>query len=480
MDHLTLHRSVQDDGVRAYELALHIGTSLDLVANCHAFCTALLDRCALDFAAVWMPCRYLTQGHQPHGYALAYVHPEDRVAQTHLSENHPLLHRFDDGPFHAVPAQHERDLLHETNLEQGAHYFISLGELGILHLYADVEDKGFVAEAYPGWQPLFARFAASLESCLAHQYLLDEIRERTAIESRLRTAVNRLSGLVGTLPAGLLVEDTTQHVTLVNPAFCEAFGLDEQPEQLIGLSRTAVSQRLRPLFAHPDAALSRLATLAQASEDAAQRTDIFTLADGRQILCDYVPLHLANNFEGHLWNVRAISSAPVPEPVSAPSGDGAAPVLDPVVQHPFHLHRLLDAVAEAGRAEAEDKGLTLHVHRSEMLPEIVVGDAKQLEQALQVLLGNAVRHTSAGHVVLTAAPIGRPAPHLRIQFAVADTGDGIAEHLLPSLFEQSNATDSLAFVKRFADAHGGEVSVQSIFGKGSVFTLLLPFASLPG
>lgn len=112
--------------------------------------------------------------------------------------------------------------------------------------------------------------------------------------------------------------------------------------------------------------------------------------------------------------------------------------------------------------------------------DTVVGDANRLEQALQNLAANALRHTpNGGTITLSAKRVG---PHLRLR--VADTGAGIAPQHLPVIFDRfykaDNARSSggsglgLSIVKAIVERHGGTVSVRN--GPGAVFEILLPAA----
>ena len=133
--------------------------------------------------------------------------------------------------------------------------------------------------------------------------------------------------------------------------------------------------------------------------------------------------------------------------------------------------------------EAEQKGITL---ATEIAPdaEIVSGDPMRLEQALQNLAANALRHTPrGGRVVLTAA-IDRG----NIVVSVADTGSGIAPEHVPHVFDRfykvdpSRAAQSqlagsglgLSIVKAIVERHGGRVAVISRPGEGTAFTMTFP------
>jgi signal transduction histidine kinase len=121
---------------------------------------------------------------------------------------------------------------------------------------------------------------------------------------------------------------------------------------------------------------------------------------------------------------------------------------------------------------------------SEILDVLV--DPKRLEQVLRNLLHNAVRHTSPGGIVAVQILVKPEA----ILIQVKDTGEGIVPEELPHIWERFYQVDrahtridngaglGLALVKEWVEEMGGTVSVESIVGEGSCFTLCLPRANV--
>ena len=151
-----------------------------------------------------------------------------------------------------------------------------------------------------------------------------------------------------------------------------------------------------------------------------------------------------------------------------------------VREEPFDLQASIVKVAGIIKPQAEKKGLSLSV---QLAPEIGgwMSDARRVEQVLLNLLNNAVKFTEHGAVTLTAEIA---AGTLRI--SVADTGIGIQPEDLSQLFQPFRQVDTglsrqhegtglgLAICRRLAQLLGGEIHAASDWGKGSVFTLILP------
>jgi len=109
-------------------------------------------------------------------------------------------------------------------------------------------------------------------------------------------------------------------------------------------------------------------------------------------------------------------------------------------------------------------------------------DDKKLAQILRNYISNAIKFTPEGQVVVSA----RMESEVEVRFTVRDTGIGIAQELLPALFEDFVQVDSplqkrlrgtglgLSLCKRFAGLLGGRVAVESLPGSGSAFHVILP------
>jgi two-component system sensor histidine kinase BaeS len=145
------------------------------------------------------------------------------------------------------------------------------------------------------------------------------------------------------------------------------------------------------------------------------------------------------------------------------------------------LEALFGRVAARHERESERKRITL---TTSIAPgaEIVYGDPLRLEQALQNLAANALRHTPPGGRVELKAEIDQG----EIVLSVRDTGPGIPAEHLPFVFERfykvdpSRANDApgsglgLSIVRAIVERHGGTIEVNSARAGGSVFTIRLP------
>ncbi|HWM03232.1 MAG TPA: HAMP domain-containing protein, partial [Actinophytocola sp.] len=148
------------------------------------------------------------------------------------------------------------------------------------------------------------------------------------------------------------------------------------------------------------------------------------------------------------------------------------------------LSQLLDYVRTTFHPLTADKGLDFEVVVEADVPEMLITDEQRLRQVLRNLLSNAVKFTEKGHVELRVCRIGGDEP--RVALSVIDTGIGIAEGILGTIFgafQQADGTTSrryggtglgLSISRQVANLLGGEIQAESQLGRGSTFTLLLP------
>ncbi|NJD06729.1 MAG: response regulator [Methylococcaceae bacterium] len=167
-------------------------------------------------------------------------------------------------------------------------------------------------------------------------------------------------------------------------------------------------------------------------------------------------------------------------------------------QEDFDLRATVEECAGMLAERAHSKGLELVTSIATDLPQLV-GDAGRVRQILLNLIGNAVKFTERGEVVITVEIAERiDSNQLRLQFRVRDTGIGISPDVRDQIFEAFSQADSsttrryggtglgLAICRKLVDLMGGEISLASTPGQGSTFSFSLPFqvskappASLP-
>ncbi len=158
----------------------------------------------------------------------------------------------------------------------------------------------------------------------------------------------------------------------------------------------------------------------------------------------------------------------------------------------FDLCSLVEDVAALFAERAQEKGLELVDFVESDVPSALRGDPNRLRQVLTNLVGNAVKFTKEGEVVLTAALAeGAGGGRAVVRFEVKDTGIGIAREHQERLFESFTQADAsttrmyggtglgLAISKQLVELMGGRIGVQNEPGAGSTFWFELPFEEQP-
>ncbi|HVN64043.1 MAG TPA: ATP-binding protein, partial [Candidatus Binataceae bacterium] len=159
----------------------------------------------------------------------------------------------------------------------------------------------------------------------------------------------------------------------------------------------------------------------------------------------------------------------------------------------FDLREAIDKAADTISVRAHEKRLELAVRIVPNVPQRIVGDPMRLRQMLLNLLGNAVKFTESGEVVLTVEVADRHSGtgDALLRFSVSDTGVGIPADKIGAIFSPFTQADSstarkfggsglgLAIVKRLVELHNGEISVRSELDRGSTFSFTAQFGVPP-
>lgn len=154
----------------------------------------------------------------------------------------------------------------------------------------------------------------------------------------------------------------------------------------------------------------------------------------------------------------------------------------------FDLWELVERLQQMFALKARSKGLQLIVERSPLLPQYIHADESKIRQVLVNLVGNAIKFTQFGTVTLRVEPLSQiitPNQLVTLRFSVEDTGCGIPSKDFDRLFEPFVQTETgyksqegtglgLPISQRFVRLMGGDLTVDSVVGKGSIFTFEIP------
>ncbi|MEQ1506135.1 MAG: response regulator, partial [Myxococcota bacterium] len=154
--------------------------------------------------------------------------------------------------------------------------------------------------------------------------------------------------------------------------------------------------------------------------------------------------------------------------------------IDPV---PFNLRLTLEDIADLLSPRSAEKGLEFIVRYDPSAPARVVGDPGRIRQIVTNLVGNAIKFTERGHVLVEVRSLAQPGDAAKLQIRVTDTGIGIPPDRLEAVFERFVQADGsttrkhggtglgLTICRRLAELMGGAIGAESGVGSGSTFWL---------
>jgi PAS domain S-box-containing protein len=156
-------------------------------------------------------------------------------------------------------------------------------------------------------------------------------------------------------------------------------------------------------------------------------------------------------------------------------------------QIPFKMGLSSSAMLHLFETKIQEKNLKLIKEYDSNIPEVLVGDPVRLHQIILNLVSNAVKFTSKGKITVSVRLLSEDEEKSTIEFAVADTGIGIAEDKIDKIFENfaqgSSGTSrlyggtglGLAIVRQLVEPQGGSIRVTSKVDEGSTFSFILSF-----
>ncbi|MCR5507811.1 MAG: DegV family EDD domain-containing protein [Lachnospiraceae bacterium] len=151
----------------------------------------------------------------------------------------------------------------------------------------------------------------------------------------------------------------------------------------------------------------------------------------------------------------------------------------------YNVSSLLSEIVNMIWLKAEEKGLKFNVNIDPNVPEMLFGDEVRIKQVLINLLNNAVKYTKEGSVNLHMECEFQESGEVLLKISISDTGMGIKPDALPHLFDTFQRVDEeknryiegtglgLSIVKQLVELMDGEITVNSVYGEGSVFAVTL-------
>lgn len=157
-----------------------------------------------------------------------------------------------------------------------------------------------------------------------------------------------------------------------------------------------------------------------------------------------------------------------------------------IVPVSYDVGDMLSDIVNMIWVKAKEKGLAFHINVDQKMPSQLLGDEVRIKQVLINVLNNAVKYTTEGDVTLSIQCRRQENGRAQIVYSVADTGIGIKKESISQVFSAFKRVDEernryiegtglgLSIVKQLVDLMGGDISVNSVYTKGSTFIITLP------
>ena len=156
-----------------------------------------------------------------------------------------------------------------------------------------------------------------------------------------------------------------------------------------------------------------------------------------------------------------------------------------IVNTSYETGMLFSEIVNMIWIKAKEKGLEFKLHVDPSIPSMLCGDEVRIKQVLINLLNNAVKYTSEGSVTLSIRCERQGVNRVRVWYSVEDTGQGVKKENIPYIFNAFRRVDEeknrhiegtglgLSIVQQLVELMGGEISVNSVYTKGSKFIVTL-------
>ena len=156
-----------------------------------------------------------------------------------------------------------------------------------------------------------------------------------------------------------------------------------------------------------------------------------------------------------------------------------------IVEVSYETGELFSEIVNMIWIKAKEKGLEFRLHVDASIPSMLCGDEIRIKQILINLLNNAVKYTSEGSVTLSVRCERLTVNRVRVWYSVEDTGQGVKKENIPYIFNAFRRVDEeknrhiegtglgLSIVQQLVELMGGEISVNSVYTKGSTFIVML-------
>ena len=195
------------------------------------------------------------------------------------------------------------DLIYKEDFKYAMSSFVDLQTKG---LFKDYEARVYTKSKEVKWVHINASVIFNKDKKpVAAQGIVRDITDQKTSEGKLVESENRLASLVVNLDSGIVLEDENRNIVLTNNKFCELFGINANPKDLIGMDCVAASEQNKVLFKDPEGFIQRMQAI-----DVDKKTvigDELEMLDGKILERNYMPIIVGEESKGFLWTFTDVT-----------------------------------------------------------------------------------------------------------------------------------------------------------------------------
>lgn len=196
-----------------------------------------------------------------------------------------------------------QNLIYKKDYQYAMESFMELADKGF---FKDYEARVYTKSKEVKWVHINASVIFDKDKKpLAAQGVVRDITDQKKSEEKLIESENRLASLVVNLDSGIVLEDENRNIVLTNNKFCELFGINVSPKDLVGIDCKAASEQNKVLFKNPEAFIERMRAI-----DADKKVvlgDELEMLDGKILERNYTPIVIGEKSKGYLWTFKDVT-----------------------------------------------------------------------------------------------------------------------------------------------------------------------------
>ncbi|WP_055447645.1 PAS domain-containing sensor histidine kinase [Lacinutrix mariniflava] len=194
-------------------------------------------------------------------------------------------------------------LIHKEDYQYAMSSFLDLQTKGF---FKDYEARVYTKSKEVKWVHINGSIVFDKnKKPIAAQGIVRDITAQKASAEKLIESENRLASLIVNLDSGIVLEDENRNIVLTNNKFCELFGIDANPKDLVGMDCVAASERNKVLFKDPEGFLNRMRAIDL--EKKVVIGDELEMVDGKILERNYMPIIIGEKSKGFLWTFTDVT-----------------------------------------------------------------------------------------------------------------------------------------------------------------------------